>query len=176
VTPSSLSSESPGEAHGSGCVSQGYGAGDLPSDPARQSPPFSGLVARKAKSSCRLPSWSHRPTNPVPGHFRAEGTPAQGRVWPSSILRPLFAVLTPTEAPSPSPQQQQWGKRMAIVPSAQRKKCPSVVSCSPLIGERRPHVAGATPPSREAYPCSALLTPGLLVWRLLEGGSPRGSL
>lgn len=176
MTPSSLSSASPGEAHGSGCVSQGSGAGDLPSDPAQQPTPFSGLVAGKAKPSRLLPSWSHRPTNPVPGHFRAEGTPAQGRVWPFSVLRPLFAVLTPTEAPSPSPRQQLWGERKAIVPSAQREKRPSVVSCSPLSGERRPHVAGATPPSREACPCSALLTPGLLVWRLLEGGSPRGSL
>lgn len=143
----------------------------IPHPPAAS--PFSGLVARKAKPSHLRPSWSRRPSNPVLWHFRAKATPAPGRVWPSSLLRPLFAVLTPAKAPSASPQQQ-WG-RAATAPSSPRKKCPPVVSHSPWTRAPAP-CRRCRPAVQAGVSLSALLTPGLLVWRLLEGGSPRGSL
>lgn len=140
----------------------------IPHPPAAS--PFSGLVARKAEPSHLRPSWSRRPSNPVLRHFRAKASPGFGP--PASSGPSLLSSLLPKLL---AQVHSSSGGRVATVPSAPRKKCPPVVSRSPL--------AGAPAPCRRCRPAvqagvsrSALLTLGLLVWRLLEGGLPGGSL
>lgn len=155
-------------------MAQRRGAGDLPAYPTHQllprsqalwqgrpSLPTSALAGPVDPQTQSCDTFGQKLPQPQAGF----GPPASsGPSLLSSLLPKLLAQV-----------HSSSGGRVATVPSAPRKKCPLVVSRSPL--------AGAPAPCRRCRPAvqagvsrSALLTLGLLVWRLLEGGLPGGSL
>lgn len=154
-------------------MAQHRGAGDLPAYPTHQLLPRSQALWQGRPS---LPTSAQ--AGPVDPQTQSCGTfgqklpqPQAGFGPPASSGPSLLSSLPPkllVQAHSSSRE------RAATVPSALRKKCPPVVSRSPLIRAPTP-CRRCRPAVQAGVSRSALLTPGLLVWRLLEGGSPRGS-
>lgn len=75
--------------------------------------PLSGLMAGKDKQE--LVKWPSLQAGPIYPQAQPQGAFGQKPSWPragqslvvSSLLRSLLAVPAPSEAPSPSPHQQQ---------------------------------------------------------------------
>ena len=141
-------------------VSRRRGVGDLPSEPAGPLLPSrawwrerSCELAKRPRPSRLLPGWSRRPIDPVPGRFWAEGTAAQGKIWPSGLHRPLSAVPLP-----PKLLAQASNSGGAVGGGGDNGHCPLCPEKERpisyfVLGESRPPAGGAAPPCREPSVC-----------------------